>query len=367
MKNKKLFIVDPHIDDFIYKPLTYFLVKKRAFNKYRYISELISKVGSQSGFYFTNEHSSIPDRYTKFFPTWALKILIRIEVNLWLKINGLSNVGILYPNNFKGNINFFAFGYKKFKTLLDLSSKLKSSTVYIHLSHYHTFSQSKIDLSLNPNIVLCADNDISNTKYFKDRFNYQYKIRIVTFFVRSSFFNNSFNEIRFNKCCSTGSYHNIPRSKQDFGIYNSDGNSCLHPLRYDLAKFVDSNLDSMLTLYGTNVRSALQKEYLMFDLPLFYSQYNFAVIPGEGNGLIAIGSLEALASGCMVFLTKDELSGLKLTSNRVIIYDGTLIDLQMKINQAIKNNIFSRMQNDDSINQYTYEYLAANFLNSLYV
>ncbi|TOH24505.1 hypothetical protein, partial [Vibrio parahaemolyticus] len=55
-----------------------------------------------------------------------------------------------------------------------------------------------------------------------------------------------------------------------------------------------------------------QKEYFSFDIQHFYNEARYALVAGEGNGAIAIGALEALASGCIPLLTRNEVKGLGL-------------------------------------------------------
>ena len=51
-----LVLIDPHCDDFIYRPLTYFIFTKKAFRKYAYL-DIALRSYDKLFVYFTYENS----------------------------------------------------------------------------------------------------------------------------------------------------------------------------------------------------------------------------------------------------------------------------------------------------------------------
>lgn len=71
-----------------------------------------------------------------------------------------------------------------------------------------------------------------------------------------------------------------------------------------------------------------QKKYFSFDIVEAYNKHKFAVVGDEITGFIAIGSLEAMACGCVVFCVKESVQGLEMIEyEHYLPYDGTYKDL----------------------------------------
>lgn len=324
-----LVLLDPHVDDTIYKPLSYWMLKKRPFKKYSYINDAITK-NQELTIHFTYNYSSFPKRITNKLPQFIKRIIIQIEIFLWKKINKIKFKEINESKIEKDKHNAFVFGKRK-EGILALRGN-KFNKVYYHLSHYHGLD--KIEAHLAQNVFFCADNNIKNHKYFKNKFSwYNKEIIIVPFFAESRFKN--LNKERLNSCAVTGTYHDINKKEIDFGIYNSKGNTTLHPLRYDIAQSDIEGLVSRLSLFEKKDLFKKQKKYFSFDIVEFYNSHKYALIPGEGNGLIAIGSLESYASGCDIFLTEWEASGL-FDENEYFKYNGELNDFIKKF-KSVRN------------------------------
>ena len=84
-----------------------------------------------------------------------------------------------------------------------------------------------------------------------------------------------------------------------------------------------------------------QKSYFSIDIVDLYNDYQFAIIGEEVTGSPAIGALEAMACGCVVFVMPEFYSGYNLTEGRdYVSYDGSIEDLNRKIKGlATKNAI----------------------------
>ena len=141
--------------------------------------------------------------------------------------------------------------------------------------------------------------------------NYFKSIVVIPFYVKDEFFQYKLKGEREDKVLITGTYHNIEvnQSTFDFGIYNSIGNLCLHPDRFKaLSLSNNSMIEFRVSEYGKKVNK--QKDYFKVPFSDLYKTFRFAYVPGEGTGLIAIGTLEAYCSGCKVFILQTELKGL---------------------------------------------------------
>lgn len=350
-----LVLIDPHCDDFIYRPLTYFIFRKKAFRKYAYL-DIALRSYDKLFVYFTYENSSMPPRIFSKLPKVLKMVLIKLEISFWRRINKIDLEEYKIVGQ-KSEKSAFIFGYKKFDILSVVLPKFKD--VYVHLSHYHTFQD--LDYSNYSNLTFCADNNIAAFDFFKKKFSwYEKRIIIVPFCVSDRF--KVLHEFeRIKKCCVTGTYHDIPVSKVDFGIYNSRGNTTLHPLRFELAQGNWPFLVKRLNLYGKNIFEVFQRSYLKFDIVRFYNSFDYAVVPGEGNGLIAIGSLEAIACGCSIFLTSWEADGL-FESNEYFEYDGGLDDLIAKcqaytdsgdeLSWNVKSRLLDRFKADNLVQRF---------------
>ena len=77
-----------------------------------------------------------------------------------------------------------------------------------------------------------------------------------------------------------------------------------------------------------------QKKYFSFDIVEAYNKHKFAVVGDEITGFIAIGSLEAMACGCV----KESVQGLEMIEyEHYLPYDGTYKDLITQY-EKYKNN-----------------------------
>lgn len=350
-----LILIDPHAKDFIYKPLLFWFLKKRPFRKYAYIHNAL-ELDKKINVFFTYKKSSIPDRFFNKIPLFLQKYLIKLEIYFWKKINKININEVLNINTSLHDA--FIFGRGCESVIGELTTKFKK--VFVHLSHYHGFKD--FGGVKEDNLFFCADNDISLHHYFKNKYPwYKNGIQIVPFCVEDRF-SNATNLKRKKKCAVTGTYHNLPREVADFGIYNSLGNTTLHPLRFELANYESNLIEKKLSLFGYKDPLTKQKKYFSFNIVDFYRSFNYAIVPGEGNGLIGIGSLESLACGCTIFLTEWEAKGL-LNEGEYIAYDGTLEDFMSKLRTAINKETIINLDENVS-NRFKADFLVDKFKNN---
>jgi hypothetical protein len=362
---KRLFFIDPHVADFVYVPFFWHLRGKKALRKYKYFKELTSAKDLKLIFLISGYSSSLPNRLFKKIPKFLKRIILFYEIRFWAKLNKVSNSDFHYLSHsdtdkyFECDDLFFSFGYKIFDSLVSLSLKMDDRVkMFIHISHYHTFP--KLDLTKNRNIYLCADNDCVMSDYFQNKFyGYNREVLVLPFFVRSEFKNYNGNDDKNNKVIITGSYHNIPISSSffDFGIYNRLGNLCLHPDRFNLLEYrTDEDLEMLLSEYGNKTNN----QSLYFKEPFYklYQKFKYAYIPGEGTGLIGIGTLEAYSSGCIVFCKKNEIKGLGMPNGNLILVDDSE-DFIKKMRQVINKTSYQFNFDKSWASKFSYDSLVS--------
>lgn len=335
-----LILVDPHSNDFMFVPLMFKIFGRKSLLKYLYIPKSIIMKRNKIQIYLSYESSSFPERFFKKLPFFLRKIIVDLEIIIWKRINEEYKFEILKSVE---NKKVFYFGHKK-SYLFSHQNLSKAKIIFVHLSHYHGYKQYEFKSLIKDKINFCFDNDISNNSYFKSKFPwYNKKILIMPFQIQERFFKTDIDNERLNKCCITGTYHSYSKSEADWGIYN---NNCttLHPVRHQLANMnLPSYIDSKLSLFKKpdlikfKLNDVKQKKYFSFDIAEYYSKYNYACVPGEGTGAIGIGSLEAMAAGCKVFLTNNEVKGLDIPSDLYVGYN-SINDLLDKIENSIESN-----------------------------
>lgn len=344
MTKKKIVIIDPHADDFVYKPMAYKIARRRPLQKYGYLANYF-----RDSYYVTFKSSSVPAKLIEAIPSWILRVINRIELMFWRKLNDISERPVARSVLLKRTV--FIFGYKKINRvlghLLDIGY---SGNVIVHLSHYHTFEIDKIYYNLF-DITLAFDMDVSRCDFFKQRFpNYTKEILVVPFQLNDRFSKIDTVADKQLRLLATGTYHKDPNNV--FGAC-IDGFYTLHPHRLQFAslKNLPSFVVNRLSLYKSsgfiNPFSYRQKKYFEFDILKEYLCSSHAFVGGEITGCIGIGTIEAMACGCIVFITKHEhdyflLMGLQIDC---VVFDDIedlnkkICSLETKLYRASVNNI----------------------------
>jgi hypothetical protein len=323
--------MDPHSSDFVYEPVAFFCVRKKALKKYKYL-----ECFTWDGFLISGKNSSLPRKITDKLPSFLLRLIVFLEVFFWKAIN-MSTKPLVGMDVLKNDDVIFLFGYKNLKSasrvLMDIGF---SGKIYIHLSHYHTFDADSYALK-SLNIEFCFDNDVLEHPFFKAKYpEYKRKINIVPFAIGDRFLNVEGQSER-NRKVVCGTYHDLPFDSFEIRF---NGRSTLHPIRLALATHTDlpAGIENLLSLYKSNsIFSNIvgQRQHFSYDIVELYGGCAFVLVPGEGTGAIAIGTLEAMACGATVLMSDWETESLKLTPSVAdyIVYDGLeqLIDILSKL------------------------------------
>lgn len=366
---KDFVLLDPHVDDFIFKPLSFLILRRKALKKYGYIGVSLQEHYKKVPVSFSYRNSSLP---IDSLPNTMKVIIIFFEVLLWKWINKEFKFERI---KLKPAVSVFFFGYKKLERCLQCLSKYGANRILVHLSHYHTFDLGleKVPDFVKYKISLCFDNDIGELDYFRKKAPwYKKDITILPFCVGERFFIPELTA-KAERVAVTGTFHDfsVEEAPFDWGIYNR-GRLTLHPLRHELAQklySLPSNYDIKLSKFNSSGSALMkiftlsQKKYFLFDIGQFYRDRKVALVAGEGTGAIAIGAIEAMASGCLVVLSEVEAKGnLLANSAGFIVHDGSYEGMLAAVNDAIYSERADPVSIREGVTPYSEEKMKEYFV-----
>ncbi|MCT7563740.1 glycosyltransferase [Aliarcobacter butzleri] len=366
---------NPQVDDFLAEPPHFSLLKRRALKKYGYIFNGILSENKIIEIYVDFTLSAfIPEKVFSRFPLFLKKLIVKRELDKWLKDNNLTNrvkINFNYNNSFENKI-LFAMSYKSMENYnesrIQIINKFKKSI--FHLSHYHISTKTKTkNLSLLKNVYLCGDSDITSNDYFKFYFSwYKKDFLIIPFYVQDRFICKKDFLERKDLAIATGSFHNLYEEKpvykyKDYLDFYKQ--STYHPIRkilYENKNKVNEFIDVKVSPYRENSNNNFliklfkkyfvnQKKYFAFDIVELYNQYKYVVVGEENIGFPAIGAFEAMACGCILIGQKEYYNSLGMEENiHYICYNGSLEDLVNKIEYLRINPLIAEEISENSIN-----------------
>ena len=355
---------NPHVDDFLSGPLQFKLLRRRALKKYGFlITEAIQK-GEQINICYDHTCSGlIPENIFRHLPNFIRFLFTFFEFRFWMKVNKLTkhiNVVKFKDLDAKNHL-LLAFSYKSatglFSERVDLFHRCKA--VIFHLSHYFISTKLKsYNISKIKNAFLAGDSDFTANPYFKKHFGwYEKEFLTLPFAIEDRFkVSKEFLE-RKEKAIATGTFHDLTKEPKGWlykDFIKATNLSTYHPIRksiYMSASQLSETIDSKISYYRdydaknfssvSKLFKVSQKSYFSIDIVDLYNDYQFAIIGEEVTGSPAIGALEAMACGCVVFVMPEFYSGYNLVEGRdYVSYDGSIEDLNRKIKGlAIKNAI----------------------------
>lgn len=356
----KTIYLNPHVADFCYRPVSFVLARRRALRKYSYLDAQF-----RDQLYFSPGETSLPRRWSNKLPSFLKSILSFFETIAWSWINQRELMPV--EDTVLVNNNVFLFGYKTGSdTLKFLKQKGFKNRIFLHLSHYHTFDISATDFE-ELDIKLLFDSDVSNHIYFHKKFpTYNRQVCVLPFQIDDRFFVDE-DQKKKPRIAVTGTYHKLPDGILDI-TYNEY--STLHPIRlaYAQSNIQADHLENHLSLFESqSIWSVLlgQRKYMSFNIAELYKTCSHAFVGAEGTGAIAIGTLEAMAAGCIPFVTENELSGciFDLKVANFEFYDGLDDLIKKTLNFYVREEIMADMNNVNCARAYrgeNLEKLAAN-------
>ena len=359
MNEKKIILIDPHADDFIFKPISFLIGRRKPLQKYAYLGDYF-----KSSYYISGTCSSAPAKFIKFLPNSIVRVLSKLETVFWRFHNNIESKPINAHKIKESTV--FIFGYKKINGVLKHLCDIEfTGKIIIHLSHYHTFTIDDSYFKLF-DITLAFDVEVSNCEFFLENFpKYSKKIEIIPFQISQRYSNTLIPDEKKLRLFVSGTYHKDPINK--FGV-SINGFYTLHPLRLkfslldNLPSFVVNKLSMYQSSSSFNLFKYKQKSYFSFDILKEYLASSHAFIGCEVTGAIGIGTIEAMACGCIIFITPHEYVALSKNglNPECIIFDD-IDDLYNKICQINPGHYNSSRINKEISKFYSKEYLLDEF------
>ncbi len=318
-------ILNPHADDFLSIPLSFWLIGRKSLKKYEFILQEPIRRGLHVQLFVDGTLSSVIDQSVfANFPAWIRKIILRIEIAIWLRINKITNnVSVHWSlDSIRNRSLIYVFSYKNCVGSFD-QRKLainEFTNALINLSHYFIRTSEKAaNIDSLSNAILHVDSDLSDNKYFRTFFPNPPPLIVLPFSVGSRFVVKRPPSKRSLKCVATGTFHNL--SKEHPSDYYRDfinffKKDTYHPIRKalfqrrtELTNWLECYVWPYRELNGKRALSAklksllqldvVQSGYFSVDLVCLYNQYQFAIIGEEITGAPALGFFEAMACGCI--------------------------------------------------------------------
>jgi hypothetical protein len=363
MPQARLTLLNPHADDFIKSPVSFWLVRRRALTKYAYLIDEPLSRGEHVDVLVDGTLSAIfgQDIFARL-PHWMRISLLWIEIAIWKRINALDGRVVVHwsPKTVRSRDFLYIFSYKSCVGAFPVRKKIIEQFHHkiINLSHYFIRTAEKAaNIGSLSNVTLAADADFRRNEYFNYFFQAHQPILVLPFVIPRRFRVITPLGKRRGICAATGSFHNLieetpPEYYRDFiGFFKSD---TYHPVRKMLFMARDELKDwlacrispyrenddqsgptaKLLTLLRLDLR---QTSYFSFDVVDFYNDNKFAIVGEESSGLPAIGFFEAMACGCvMLGQAGSYYDGLGLEAGRhYLTHDGSIASIRSAIDVTL--------------------------------
>ena len=362
-KADSLTLLNPHADDFVSVPLSFLLVGRRGLCKYRYLVDEPIRRGQRPSILVDGTLSSLIDqRLFNRLPKWLRKLILWVEIFLWLRFNGLAAHVDVHRSIDKimDRTALYVFSYKNCVGDFDRRIAAISSFNYalINLSHYFIRTGEKArNIASLRNAHLISESDPSQNAYFQHFFPEAPPISVLPFAVSDRFVVKRALAERDAKCAATGSFHNLNDEEpavyyRDFvNFFKTDNyhpvRKMLYGHRMELSDWLASRMSPYREMGGNSksigaiLRNLLgldvvQSDYFSFDMVEFYNQHRFAIVGEELSGAPAVGFFEAMACGCvMLGASGGSYDGLGLEPNvHYLTHDGTVESIRAAITRA---------------------------------
>jgi hypothetical protein len=351
-KAGKLTLFNPHVDDFVATPVSFWLVGRRGLRKYRYLLDEPIRRGQRISILVDGTLSSLLDQAAFMrLPAWLRTAIAYLEVFIWVRLNDLSaHVDIHRSAETVGDRSFlYVFSYKSCVGAFEhrRAAIAAFDHAIVNLSHYFIRTREKADnIAKLTNARLQVDCDHSRNPYFRNFFPQAPAQIVLPFAVNARFTAKKPLAERDAKCAATGSFHNLedeePRAYyRDFiDFFHIDTyhpvRKLLYARRNELASWLACRIAPYRELDADNTFSArvrrmlgldvVQADYFSFDIVEFYNQHRFAIVGEELSGAPAIGFFEAMACGCVMLGAEGTYyDGLKLEPGvHYLVHDGSV-------------------------------------------
>jgi hypothetical protein len=361
--NKSFYIFNPHRDDFIWEPLYFNFIKRRALKKYNYIANVFTENENVKLLVYDKCSGLFPQSLMNLLPKVFRRVLLHWEIKRWLVINNLPvNTTYAWLDNrlqVLPDDEVFMFQLSNEKHIAAIKNNLeKFKNVYVHLSHYY-LDPKRISNTFSAlrNTVFCGDSDVSNHPFFKRYFPwYNTTFKIVTFYIADRFKNNKPLEKRLDKVITTGTFHPIEDYPNSLYLKKELDVNAFHYNRRNIYEQKET-LKDIITCYNSpwkqkdaswikklwNASKVAQKSYFQMDIVEEYNSYKYALIGEEICGFPGIGTFEAMACGCIVLVNKNTIVGLPLRETEFKNFAHTeLLNLKPEDYKVVLNETVSK-------------------------
>lgn len=363
MRDVRLTLLNPHADDFIKLPVSFWLVQRRALVKYAYLLDEPLSRGDHVDILVDGTLSAVFGQ-TLFLrlPRWLRLALLWIEIALWKRINGLDDRVVVHWSartiadreflcifSYKGCVGAFA---ERKKLIDQFRHKI------INLSHYFIRTSEKAaNIAQLDNVTLMAESDLRENAYFRKYFPGCRRLLVLPFAVASRFTVRVPISERRGICVATGSFHSL-RDEEPAEYYedflNFFGMDTYHPVRKllngaraETGDWLTCRVSPYREMSGrsrvlTNLVKALrldaaQSRYFSFDIVALYNDHKFAIVGEEVSGLPAVGFFEAMACGCVMLGQQGSFyAGLGIVPGvHYLTHDGSVDGIRRVIDEAL--------------------------------
>ena len=352
-----LTLLNPHIDDFMACPVSFWLLGRKPLVKYGYlIDEQIRRFGSVDVLVDGTISSLFPKRIFGYLPKIIRHFLLRKEIKKWVKINNfMGKIKVHWtPETISDRRNIYLFSYKNCTDHFESRRKYIEAfdRKIINLSHFmiRVSEKSKNTQSLR-NVVYTSEADLSDEPFFVKFFGGSNLVLTLAFCVASRFEIKKPFRSRVDRCAAAGSFHNLenerPRSFYK-DVMNFFHTNTYHPVRklvYENQHLLGGYINCAIAPFRENRIGLLrkldvrQKSYFSFNVVDFYNNNKYALVGEEIYGLPGIGFFEAMACGCTLLGHSGRFyNGLGLVSGvHYVGHDGTLDGITRAIDYLREN------------------------------
>ena len=357
---------NPHVDDFLAEPVQFRFIGRKALKKYGFIFEEALKTKKVINILVdATESGLVPNYIFCRIPKFLRVLITNLELKLWKKINKFGDDLIkINPKNSPSLDTLFTFSYKSATYNFFLRENLFRSynCVVFHLSHYFIETKLKSDnIKLLNNAYLAGDSDISENQYFLNFFNwYKKPFLVLPFAVDDRFICKKVWNTRLNMVIATGTFHYLDKEKPSSKYENfieTTRITTYHPVRrqiFELSSMKWHFIHSLISPYRNYCKNKLtnfinkfnisQSKYFSVNIVDEYNKYKYAVIGEEVTGFPALGSLEAIACGCILFAVSEFYVSMGLIPHvHYIPYSGNIDEM---FNLIKTNNGYEDISNN---------------------
>jgi hypothetical protein len=319
-------LLNPHADDFIKTPVSFWLVRRRGLGKYAYLIDEPAKTATCVDILIDGTLSSLFGQgWFAKLPRWIRLPILRVEVAFWLHINNLTDKVVVHwsPDTIVDHSILYIFSYKNcvgaFKKRQAYIERFQIKL--INLSHYFIRTKEKADnIASLTNVTLTGESDLRHSTYFNHFFIIPYPFIVLPFAINPRFKLKIPISKRAGICAATGSFHNLQNetpASYYFDFTNFFKIDTYHPVRKllfehrtELKDWLDCRISKYREKGESNTRlrnlltmsrlDVLQTKYFSFDMVDFFNNRQFAIVGEEASGSPTIGFFEGMACGCVM-------------------------------------------------------------------